>query len=316
MGDIPVPRWEVDLGFDPVHVVEMDESSSSAGCPRSFLVDGTERTFGRVLLKHVVEFPIGGRPARLTMRFARPSFRVWFRRVLWDLGDASGPNALRWACYELAVDGQSRGTWVVTVVGGQARDWTYVEPGGALPAARASADWERSVRTAPRPAPRPVPSEEERAMFEDVRRAGRREIASFVAAAAIGALTFGAGVALMSSPGAAGSGTSETQILVLGLLLAVGIVIGLITTGQAGYAGTVAGYAGACLAVVVQQAVTLGLSSKPSEDIYWLGILTVVVAIPLAIIIAGVFIGRRLRGPLAGLFTGRGGPAASGMRRP
>ena len=48
-------------------------------------------------------------------------------------GAGAAGSILKWVIYELSVDGESRGSWVLTSVGGSLRSSLLVEPGGPLP---------------------------------------------------------------------------------------------------------------------------------------------------------------------------------------
>ncbi len=149
--------WEIELDGTP-HRVELGAWGAISEEPRTFLVDGVRRSLGGwlVLGPRAAKFDLAGHLAVVTMRWVKPGFGTNLRRAFGSSwrnlpgtaaaylaggagvgGGVAGAEAagsiLKWVIYELLVDGESRGSWVLTSVGGSLRSSLLVEPGGPLP---------------------------------------------------------------------------------------------------------------------------------------------------------------------------------------
>ena len=162
-------RWEVELD-GTVHVVDLVKT-------RLFLADGVEHSLGGILHlgPRVATFELAGHPASLTSRSLAAGVRATYRRS-WSRmrdgaslrrlplivlayviggsgigGGAAGAEAsssmLMWGIFELRVDDELKGSWVVTTRG-DTSSWTFVQPDEPLP----DRDWD--VWPAPRKANR------------------------------------------------------------------------------------------------------------------------------------------------------------------
>jgi len=153
-----VPQaWEIELDGTR-HRVELGAWGVISEEPRTFLVDGVKHSLGGwlVLGPRAATFDLAGRVGVVTMRWVKPGFRTNLRRAFgsgWRhlpgtvaaylvggagvgggvFGAGAAGSILKWVIYELLVDGESRGSWVLTSVGGSLRSSLLVEPGGPLP---------------------------------------------------------------------------------------------------------------------------------------------------------------------------------------
>jgi len=153
-------RWEVELDGS-VHVVELVKD-------RRFLADGVEHSLGGLIHRgpRVAVFDLGGHPASLTSRSVAAGVRATYRRSWARIrggaslrrlpvvllayvlggsgagGGAAGAEAassmLTWGIYELRVDGELKGSWVVTNDGDKPRSWRFARPDEPLP----DRDWD------------------------------------------------------------------------------------------------------------------------------------------------------------------------------
>ena len=149
--------WEIELDGTR-HRVELGTWGVISEEPRTFLSDGVKHSLGGwlVLGRRATEFDLDGHVGVVTMRWVKPGFRTNLRRAFgssWRhlpgtvaaylvggpgvgggiAGAGAAGSILKWVIYELLVDGESRGSWVLTSVGGSLRSSLLVEPGGPLP---------------------------------------------------------------------------------------------------------------------------------------------------------------------------------------
>lgn len=133
--------WEIELDGTRHHV-ELGDWGIITAEPRTFLSDGVKHSLGGWLAvgTRAVTFDLAGHVGVVTMRWVKPGFRTNLRRAFgssWRSlpgtvaaylvggagvgGGVAGAGAagsiLKWVIYELLVDGESRGSWVLTSVG-------------------------------------------------------------------------------------------------------------------------------------------------------------------------------------------------------
>ncbi|MFI5254793.1 MAG: hypothetical protein ACHQ15_04985 [Candidatus Limnocylindrales bacterium] len=105
-------------------MVELGPEGFWTGAPRRFFVDGAAYSLGRFL--HIgprhCAFRVGGLPATLTMR------AIWPGAVERDRGARRAFTG--WLRYELVVDGQAEGSWVLRQRGMR---WRFFAPGTPIP---------------------------------------------------------------------------------------------------------------------------------------------------------------------------------------
>jgi hypothetical protein len=153
-------RWEVELE-GTVHVVDLVRT-------RLFVVDGVEHSLGGIVHRgpRVATFELDGHPASLTSRAMAAGVRAMYRRSWARIrggaslrrlplvllayvfggsgvgGGVAGAEAtssmLSWGIYELRIDSDLKGSWVVTTDGDKPSSWTFVEPDEPLP----DRDWD------------------------------------------------------------------------------------------------------------------------------------------------------------------------------
>ena len=149
--------WEIELDGTR-HRVELGAWGVITAEPRMFLSDGVKHSLGGWLTvgTRAVTFDLAGHVGVVKMRWVKPGFRTNLRRAFgssWRqlpgtvaaylvggaglgggvAGAAAASSVLRWVIYDLVVDGESRGSWVLTSDGDSLRSSVFVEPGEPLP---------------------------------------------------------------------------------------------------------------------------------------------------------------------------------------
>ena len=144
----PTPRWDLELDGVP-HPVVVAAWSVQMGYPHTFWADGVEHDLGTFSSRPVtVAFDLAGHPGSVTLWHTMPGLRTRMTRGVVEVIQGrqrrafeGKPSAsLGWSVYELRVDDQDRGGWVLTSDRGVFISWRFVPPGVHLPV-KGTADW-------------------------------------------------------------------------------------------------------------------------------------------------------------------------------
>ena len=144
----PTPRWDVELD-GATHDVTVGAWSVARGYPHTFSADGTEHDLGHFSSRPVaIPFDLAGHPASMTLWHTMPRLGTRLSRAMAEVVqgrqrrafEGKPSSSLGWSVYELRVDDEDRGGWVLTSDRGVFISWRFVPAGGELPA-MGTADW-------------------------------------------------------------------------------------------------------------------------------------------------------------------------------
>ena len=142
------PRWDIELD-GTTRTVTVGAWSVERGYPHTFSSGDVEHDLGQFSSKPVtVAFDLSGHPASMTLWHTMPSLGTRLNRALLEViqgrqrrsFEGKPSSSLGWSVYELRVDDEDRGGWVLTSDRGVFISWRSVPAGGDLPG-RGTADW-------------------------------------------------------------------------------------------------------------------------------------------------------------------------------
>jgi len=144
----PTPTWDLELD-GATHIVTVGAWSVAMGYPHTFTADGVKHDLGHFSSRPVtVPFDIAGHPGSVTLWHTMPRLGTRLSRAMAEVVqgrqrrafEGKPSSSLGWSVYELRVDEQDRGGWVLTSDRGVFISWRFVPAGGELPA-NGTPDW-------------------------------------------------------------------------------------------------------------------------------------------------------------------------------